>query len=304
MLTGMPSAAQLRRIVGILLLRGGPFWTRSRGRRVARWVVLAGYLYGTAFPVLLALEDRFLFPAATVARSWLEPPEYLHVRELDLESSAGDRIHAWFTAPEGWTPDRGAVLYSHGNGSNLSRVSGRAFRWREALGRAVLVYDYPGYGKSSGRPSEAGCYAAGDAALRWLADDQGVPAGEVVLVGESMGGAVAVELATRTAARLLILEGAFTSVPDMAQVRFPLWPARYVVHNRMDNESKIGHVRCPVLITHGTADDVVPFHQGERLFAAAAAPKLFVPLPGHGHPPPNNPAFFETVRQFLLETAR
>ena len=91
-----------------------------------------------------------------------------------------------------------------------------------------------------------------------------------------MGGAVAVELATRHDVRLLVLHGAFTSFPDMAQVRFPFYPSRYLVHNRMDNEAKIGLVRCPVFLTHGTADSVVPFRQGERLFAAAREPKRFV----------------------------
>src|SRR5438128_2622877 len=279
---GMPTElshpARSRQIVGTLLLRGVPFWQRSRGRRVARLVVLACYLYIAALLVLLALEDRFLFPGATIARPWCEPPDYLRVRELTFDSATGDRIHAWFSAPEGWEPHRGAILFSHGNGSNLSRESGRAYRWREPLGRAVLLYDYPGYGKSSGRPSEGRCYAAGDAALQWLIEGQGVPVSEVILVGESMGGAIAVELATRHKVRLLVLHWAFTSFPDMAQVRLPCYPSRYLVHNRMDNEAKIRLAKCPVLITHGTADSVVPFRQGERLFAAAREPKRFVSM--------------------------
>ena len=183
-------------------------------------------------------------------------------------------------------------------------MSGRAYRWRESLGRAVLLYDYPGYGKSSGHPSEHGCYAAGEAALQWLKDDQGVPVDEIVLVGESMGGAVAVELATRCTTRLMILEGAFTSFPEMSEFRFPFFPCRYFVHNQMQNEAKIGHAQCPVFIAHGTADDVVPFYQGERLFAAAPTPKQFVRLEGHGHPPPNEMEFYEAVRRFLSSIAR
>jgi pimeloyl-ACP methyl ester carboxylesterase len=304
MLSNVLHFARTKQVLETLLLRGVPFWQRSRGRRVARMVVLACYIYVATFLVVMTMEDRLLFPAATIARSWCEPPDYLRVREINFDSAAGDNIHAWFTAPEGWAPRQGAVLYSHGNGSNLSRLSGRTFRWRESLGRAVLIYDYPGYGKSSSRPSEAGCYAAGDAALQWLKDDQGVPVNEVVLIGESMGGAIAVELATRCTARLLILEGAFTSFPDMAQFRFPFYPSRYFVHSQMNNEEKIGRAQCPVLIAHGTADDVVPFEQGERLFAAAHAPKQFVRRDGHGHPPPNEKEFFETVRVFLSSTAR
>jgi pimeloyl-ACP methyl ester carboxylesterase len=305
---GMPielkPSTRSRQIVGTLLLRRVPFWQRSRHRRVTRLGVLACYLYIATLLVLLALEDRLLFPGATIARPWCEPPDYLRVSEWTFDSATGDRIHAWFSAPEGWTPHRGAILISHGNGSNLSRLSGRAYRWRESLGRAVLLYDYPGYGRSSGHPSEDGCYAAGEAALQWLVEGQGIPADEVILVGESMGGAIAVELATRHRVRLLVLHGAFTSFPDMAQVRFPFFPSRYLVHNRMDNEAKIGLTQCPVLITHGTADSVVPFRQGERLFVAAHEPKQFVRMEGHGHGPANKEDFFETVRLFLAKTAR
>jgi fermentation-respiration switch protein FrsA (DUF1100 family) len=280
-----------------------PFWQRSRRRRATRFVALAGYLYIAALLLLLALEDRFLFPGATLARPWCEPPDYLRIHEETFVSTVGDHIHAWFSAPADWTPQRGAILISHGNGGDLSRMSGTVYRWRESLGRAVLLYDYPGYGKSSGRPSEDGCYAAGEAALQWLIQGQGVPAGEVILVGESMGGAIAIELATRHRVRLLVLHGAFTSVPDMAQVRFPCFPSRYLVHNRMDNEARIRLAQCPVLLTHGTADNVVPFRQGERLFAAAHEPKQFIRLDGHGHGPPTKEDFFETVRRFLSETA-
>lgn len=304
MLTEMSYPARSRQIVATLLLHRAPFWQVSRRRRVARLVVLACYLYIATLLVLLALEDRLLFPGATFARPWREPPNSLRVRDLTFDSATGDRIHGWFSAPEGWTPHRGAILISHGNGGNLSRLGDRAYRWRESCGRAVLLYDYPGYGKSSGRPSEGGCYAAGEAALRWLIEGQGVPAAEVILVGESMGGSIAVELATRYRVRLLVLHGAFTSFPDMAQVRFPCFPSRYLVHNRMDNEAKIGLTQCPVLITHGTADSVVPSRQGERLFAAAHEPKQFVRMEGHGHGPPNKEDFFEMVRQFLAKTAR
>lgn len=300
----MSHLASVRQIAATLFLRGEPFWKRSRGRRVARFVVFVCYLYIATLLAMLALEDRFLFPGATFSRPWSDPPDYLRVRELTFDSFTGESIHGWFTAPDGWNPKRGAILISHGNGANLSHLSGRAYLWREATGRAVLLYDYPGYGKSSGRPSESNCYAAGEAAIRWLIEDRGVPTGELILVGESMGGAVAVEMATQHTVRLLVLHGAFTSFPDMAQVRFPCFPSRYLVKNRMDNEAKIPLVQCPVLITHGTADNVVPFRQGERLFADAREPKVFVRMEGHGHGPPNTDEFFETVKKFLSETGR
>jgi fermentation-respiration switch protein FrsA (DUF1100 family) len=294
--------AEARGNLAIRLLRSVPFRWCWRGRSVTRLAGAGCCLYVVAFLLLLALEDRLLFTGATFGRLWLEPPAGLAVRDLTLAAD-GNHIHAWFTTPPGWTPRRGAIVFSHGQGGNLSRIAGRASRWRDPFGRAVLLYDYPGYGKSSGRPSEAGCYAAGDAAIRWLAEEQHVPVGEIILVGESMGGAIATELATRYEVRLLILHGAFTSFPDMAQQRFPIFPGRYLVHNRMDNEARVGQIRCPVLLTHGTADAVVPFAQGERLFAAAHEPKRFLRLEGCGHASPCNEDFFEEVRSFLARTS-
>lgn len=295
--------AQFKTILGVVLLRRVPFWTCSRRRRVAKYFVLAGYIYIGALLVLLAAEDRLLFQGPTIARQWYPPADYLRVSEQTFRTADGDEIHAWFSAPEGWQPQRGAILISHGNGNNLSSMSELALRWRETLGRAVLLYDYPGYGKSSGHPSEAGCYAAGEAALQWLLEDQRVPVRDVILVGESMGGAIAVELATRHPVRLLVTHGAFTSFPNMAQTRVPWYPARYLVHNQMNNEAKIARAQCPVFIAHGTADRTVPYREGERLFAAAREPKQFLRLEGQGHDPPNTADFYETVKQFLAKTA-
>jgi fermentation-respiration switch protein FrsA (DUF1100 family) len=259
-------------------------------------------LYVGTFLVLLALEDRLLFPGATLARPWRDAPAYLGVRELRLPSDDGATIHAWFTVPPGWQPAQGAVLHSHGNGSPLCVLAGRAYRWREHLRRAVLLYDYPGYGKSSGRPSEGGCYAAAEAAFRFL-EEQKVPAREVILAGESLGTAIATELATRHDARLLVLHGGFTSFPDMAAVRFPCFPGRYLCHNRMDSAAKIGRARCPVFVSHGTADSVVPYRQGKRLFAAAREPKRFLRLAGGKHGPPNSLEYYAAVQAFLAATA-
>src|SRR5262249_30562197 len=158
------------------------------------------------------------------ARGGSDPPAFLGVRELSLNSSDGATIHAWFTAPAGWAPREGAILHSHGHGNSLAPLAGQAQRWRDHPHRALPVYDYPGFGRSTGRPSENGCYEAGEAAYRWLIQEQKVPRGEVVLVGESLGSAIATELAVRQDARLLVLHGAFTSFPDMAQVRFPMFP--------------------------------------------------------------------------------
>lgn len=293
----------MTRVVRILLLRDADFWKRNVWRRRLRWAAAAGYLYLAVLVGLLALENVLLYPGAVFDRSDKPPPADLAVQDVWFETGH-ERIHGWFLTPPGWEPSRGAILLSHGNGRNLSALGGKASRWRDQLGYAVLLYDYPGYGRSTGTASEAGCYRAGEAAYGWLVGERRVPEERVILMGHSLGGAIATELATRHDAELLVLHGAFTSFPDMAQHRFPMFPGRYLVRNRMDNEHKVGDVRCPVFLSHGTSDTVVPFRQGERLYNAAHEPKRFYRVEGGKHAEPSDVAYFAAVKAFLAETSR
>lgn len=301
--TAPTSRTERSNLLSVMLLRDAAFWKRSRRRRLARLVLAAGYLYVGVLVLLLLLENRLAFPGS-MAFGWTPPPDRLPVEDVELTAADGNRIHAWFAAPPGWRAEQGAVLYSHGNGGNLSWRAGNVWRWRDGVGRAVLIYDYPGYGKSTGSPHEASCYAAAEAAHAWLVEEQGVAPEEVLLVGSSMGGAMATELAARHPCRLLVLVNSFTSFPDMAQQRFPWLPARWLVRNRFDNLGKIVELGCPVFISHGEADRIVPYAQGRRLFDAARQPKRFLSLPDHPHSHPHMPAFFTAVRTFLDETAR
>jgi hypothetical protein len=192
----------------------------------------------------------------------------------------------------------GALLYSHGNALNLSHRGPSIVRWAQELNLSVLIYDYPGYGKSTGKPDESNCYAAADAAWKWLTDDEGIENRRIILLGASLGGAMATDLAAKNDCRALILIKAFTSIPDMASHRFPWLPARYFVRNKFDSISKLPTCRCPTLIVHGAGDRVVPFFCGEELFAVAREPKEFLRLDGdHNDALPAD--FFSRVRQFL-----
>ncbi len=294
--------SRLRAALAILALRDVPFWGASWWRRLLRIPVFLVYLHILVIAILLPLENRLLFPTWAGANDWHPPDEALHVREVMLTSGDGTAIHAWFIAPPHWKPSWGAVHYSHGNGGNLSTRQDRLARWRLELNRAVLIYDYPGYGKSGGKPTEAGCYAAAEAAHAYLVEEQQVPAGEVILLGSSLGGAMATELATRHDNRMLVLVGSFTSFPDMAQKTIPWLPVRWLVSNRMDNLERIDRVRGPVFIAHGSDDSVVPCWMGEKLAEKAKEPKRFLRLEGHPHMHPYQPEFFAAVRQFLDET--
>ena len=294
--------SRLRRSLAILALRDVPFWTASRWRRLLRLLVFVVYVHIIMLAILLPLENRLAFPGWTFAHEWHPPSESLRAREVELTSADGTAIHAWFVTPLHWQPSWGAVLYSHGNGGNLSMRQDTLARWRRELHRAVLVYDYPGYGKSGGKPTEPSCYAAAEAAYAWLVETQQVPAKQIILLGSSMGGAMATELATRHEHRLLVLVGTFTNFPDIAQKTIFWLPARWLVSNRLDNLDKIDRVRGPVFIAHGSVDRVVPCWMGERLFEKAKAPKRFLRLEDHPHMHPTRPAFYQAVREFLDET--
>jgi pimeloyl-ACP methyl ester carboxylesterase len=149
------------------------------------------------------------------------------------------------------------------------------------LGVGVLAVEYPGYGVAGGTPSEQGAYAAAESALSWLRTERGVDDARVVLLGQSLGSGVATEMARRGHGARLVLISPFTSVAGMARRLFPFFPARFVRH-RFDTLSKAASIPVPVLILHGTEDEVVPFSMGERLAAAFPQARL-VQIPGGQH---------------------
>jgi hypothetical protein len=209
----------------------------------------------------------------------------LPFEDLRLTAADGVSIHAWFVPLKEGSP---VALFCHGNAGNISGRLDKLLVLRRA-GAAALFFDYRGYGRSSGRPDEQGTYQDAEAAYLWLTQVRGVPPGSIFIHGESLGGAVALELALRRKAAGLVLESTFTSVVEMCRHVFPFLPAGLLVRFRYDTLSKIPRLPCPLLLMHGPADDLVPFSMGRSLFAAAPEPKTFVELRG-GH----NDGFLES----------
>jgi uncharacterized protein len=277
---------------------------RRRVWRVLRTVVLTLVLaYGGVFIVLLALERWLVFRPTSYTDQWLDPPAAIRAEDLWLSLEGGVKIHAWWCPPAGWEPSHGALLYAHGNAGNLSHRAEGVRRWQERFAYAVLIFDYPGYGRSTGKPSETGCYAAADAVYDWLLREKDVPAEQIVLYGGSLGGGVAIDLAVRRPYRALVLVNTFTSIPDMAARLYPWLPARRFIRNRFENRAKIGKTAGRVFIAHGTADRMIPFSMGEELYAAAPEPKRFFPLEGFDHNNAPGPDFYVAMKDFLAEVA-
>jgi fermentation-respiration switch protein FrsA (DUF1100 family) len=246
--------------------------------------------------MFLWLENRLVFHPVPARKGWRDPPNE-RVRDVELEA-AGARLHGWWCPTADWDPARGAVLFFHGTGGNLSYRGQSVVRWQEELGASLFLIDYPGYGRSTGRPSEAGCYAAADAAYDWAVEKLRVPPDRVVVYGGSLGGAVAIDLVSRRPHQALVVVSAFSSVRDVVRERHPLVPSAFV-QTRFDNLEKIARCRRPVFIAHGTADRVIPVTHGERLFAAANEPKEFLRMEGYEHHHTPGPAFYERLRAFL-----
>jgi uncharacterized protein len=266
---------------------------RSWRRRLLWLLCLIGCTYLGVILVLAFFENRLVYFPTSAQQDW-QPPPTPDVKDLELTTSGGTRIHAWWLPAAG----NGAVLYCHGNAGNLSHRGPTAEKIRQALGESVLIFDYPGYGKSGGKPSERGCYQAADAAYAWLLEQQ-IDPGKIIIYGGSLGGGVAVDLASRKKHRALVLAKTFTSLPDVGQYLHPWLPVRWFMRNRFDSLSKIGNCTAPVFIVHGTADTLIPFEFGQRLFAAANEPKQFMAVEGSDHNDPLPVEFFQKLNAFL-----
>lgn len=229
--------------------------------------------------VAVGMLDRMIFqPTPGVD---LRPEALgLEAQEVWLRTEDGVRLHAFRVPPRGGSLGL-ALLFLHGNAGNAShRLPNAALLAEQGLD--VLLPDYRGYGLSGGSPDEAGTYADARAALRWLEREAGYPGPRVLVFGRSLGGAVAVELARDRALAGLVLESTFTSVADVAHAAlgFGLGP---LLRGRYDAASRIGAVRCPILVLHGDRDRIVPFELGRRLFEHAPEPKAFETIRGAGH---------------------
>jgi fermentation-respiration switch protein FrsA (DUF1100 family) len=202
----------------------------------------------------------------------------LAFESLKLKTGDGETLDAWFIPAPG---ARRTLLYLHGNGGNIGHRFDPIGVFHQ-LGLNVLIFDYRGYGSSTGKPSEAGTYEDALAAWTYLTQGRRIPPGEIVLFGESLGGSIAAWLAVRHPPAALIIYASFTSVQDMAQQLYPIFPARLLARYRYDTRSSLANVNRPVLIMHSSEDEIIPFSHGKALFEAAHEPKRLLTLAG-GH---------------------
>mgnify|MGYP001222971697 CR=1 FL=1 len=214
-------------------------------------------------------------------RDWAETGHALGRpwEDLRLRASDGVELNAWFFAANTNSPRQHlAVVVCHGNGGNISHRLG-LYEALLATGVAVLAFDYRGYGQSAGRASEEGTYLDAQAAHAWLRE-RGFAGSNIIAFGESLGGAVATELARRETVGGLVLQSTFTSVPDLGAELFPFLPVRWLATIRYDTHRKLAKVRVPLLILHSREDRLIPFHHAQQNLTAANEPKRLWEIAG------------------------
>ncbi|MBU4191464.1 MAG: alpha/beta hydrolase [Proteobacteria bacterium] len=246
-------------------------------------VLAAAYVCLTVWVYLS--QRRLLYqPTRTVTAT---PADIgLAYEDVRLVNALGTELHGW------WLPHpqaRFTLLFCHGNGGNVSHRL-HSLRLFHDLGLSVLIFDYSGYGRSLGEPSEVATRADARAAWDWLAQ-RGIDPGSVILFGRSLGGAVAARLAADVVADVaaegtpvagLILESTFTSVPDMGARLYPWLPVRLLVRDRYDSTRALAGLQTPALFIHSPDDEIVPHALGLALYDGYQGPKSFLALTG-GH---------------------
>ncbi len=242
------------------------------GWGLAMYIGLALYLY--------AFQSRQIyFPDLPSREVRATPADWgLAYESLKLNTADGETLDAWFIPA---ADARATLLYLHGNGGNIGhRLDPIGVFHR--LGLNILIFDYRGYGASTGRPDEAGTYEDALAAWSYLTQKLHIPPSKIVLFGESLGGSIAAWLAVRHPPAALMIYASFTSAPDMAQQLYPIFPARLLTRYRYDTRSSLAKLTCPVLIMHSPEDEIIPFSHGQVLYTAAHEPKRLLELRG-GH---------------------
>jgi hypothetical protein len=226
------------------------------------------------------------------------PRDYgLAYEEVYFPAADGVRLHGW------WVPKPGAPLFLwfHGNAGNISHRLENIKLLHDLVGVQVFIFDYREYGKSQGKISREGTFKDAAAAYRYVAETRGVPAGDIVLFGRSLGTALATDLAVRLPSRGLIIESAFTNSSDMAKLYLPFmfdWRPSIPY----DNLGKIDKIKVPLLIIHGAEDEIIPVEMSRRLFAKARAPKELYIIPGAHHNDTylvGGRAYFEKLKTFI-----
>ena len=249
-------------------------------KKLRRWAIELAVGYLAICALMWLLQRQLIFMPSHGLQGDPMSEDGMPFENADLVSRDGTKLSGWYVpAPKA----RGTMLFCHGNGGNIETILYMVVGWRQH-GFSSLVFDYRGYGASGGdrAPSEDESVDDADAAWKWLVDGKHVDPSKLVVWGQSLGGGICTGLATRHRPGALVLESTFTSLPDIGAHRYWWLPVRLLASWRYPTIDRLAAIRAPIVVAHSPDDEVIPFGQGRRLFAAAPEPKLWIELRG-GH---------------------
>ena len=236
--------------------------------------------YGALCLVLFLMQTKLLYyPNLPTRKLTASPVDIgLDYSSISVNTADGVTIHGWFVPAR---PEKGTLLFFHGNAGNISHRLDSIKIFHD-LGLSTFIIDYRGYGQSQGVISEQGTYLDAEAAWDYLTQTRKIPAQQIVVFGRSLGAAIAAYVASNRKPGTLILESAFTSVPDMAARLYPIFPVRLLSRFHYNTKKMLRSVSCPVLIIHSPDDEIIPFANGLQLYDSARQPKELFRIRG-GH---------------------
>jgi len=264
-------------------------------RMLGELLIPLGIAYGAVLVLVFVFQSHLVFFPGTGREAVLTPQSYgMRFESVEIRTADGETLAAWWVPAE---DARGTVLFFHGNAGNISHRLDYLQMFNR-LRYSTLIVDYRGYGKSTGSPSEEGTYLDAEAAWDYLRNARHARPEDVVIVGESLGGAVASRLSEKVKPCALVLFSTFTSVNDLAAEVYWFLPVRLLSRFGYDNVDNLKRIFAPVFIAHSRDDDVVPYAHGRKLFEAANAPKAFLEMSG-GH----NDGFIFTRPEWVSQLA-
>jgi len=248
---------------------------------LTRLIIFIAAFFGLIFVFVRLVQPRFVFfPARYIDGFWDSDPKSFEFTDHYFYAEDSTKLHGWFIAK---SDAPATILFMHGNAGNISYRGDLLKRYLQNLDANIFIFDYRGYGRSEGTPTEKGIYRDARAAYAYLTGELQQKPERLILLGRSLGGAVAVDLAQSAKAAGLILDSTFSSGTDMTRRVFGFIPVWWFMSIRLNSAAKIQNVAMPKLFVHGERDDVVPIGLGRKLYERAPQPKRFVSIPAAGH---------------------
>lgn len=244
--------------------------------KIVLGLVIVAYLIGM---VAIYLMQGSLLYAPAVERVLPADVGASNIEEVTLSTPAGEKLYSWHAQADA---DQPTILVFHGSADDISRRLDESIRPFLAHGYGVFILGYPGYGGSDGTPSEEAFIEAALLSYNYLRDS-GLEADDIVLYGESLGSAVAVQVAAQEDAKALVLEVPMSSISEIGQILFPYFPMGLIIKDSFRSTDYIADANMPLLIVHGTEDEVIPMSSAQKLFDMANEPKTFHTIEGGTH---------------------